>query len=428
MSRLISYLLHFLPLQAGAGVRVRGDYTTGLNRHDTSPAAARLAVVFSSLGHLYIHLCTAFYFVIVLALEQQWSLPYPELIELWTLGSLLVGVGALPAGLLSDRLGASVMMIVFFLGMGGASIAAGSTSSPNFLMVALAGIGLFAAIYHPVGIPWLVRNTTVARGKALGINGVFGALGSALAGLLAGSLIDLAGWRAAFIVPGVVCALTGVALLGFRLSGRVHDRPATEDKVANAGSPGSRRVLPILLATMFVAGLIFHSTQASLPKFFEQRNDGLVGDGAFGIGVLVAIVYGIAGLMQVFGGHLADRFSLKWVYVGAIFVQVPTLWLASILSGLPLVLIATMMVMANASSLPAENLLLAHHTPARHHGLAFGLKFVVSFGAAPLAVAFVASVTSRTGDLSVVYVLLAVVAVAALVAAMLLPPERQPAV
>lgn len=315
----------------------------GLNPAGSTLSPSSLAVVFSSLGHLYIHLCTAFYFVIVLALEDQWDLPYPELIELWTLGSLLVGVAALPAGLLSDRLGASVMMIVFFLGMGGASIAAGLTSSPTPLMVALAGIGLFAAIYHPVGIPWLVRNTTVARGKALGINGVFGAVGSALAGIVAGSLIDFAGWRSAFIVPGVVCALTGVALLGFRVSGRVHDRPTTESKSADGASSGSVRVFPILLATMFIAGLIFHGTQASLPKFFEQRNDGLVGDGAFGIGVLVAIVYGVAGLMQVLGGHLADRFSLKWVYVGALLIQAPTLWLASTLSGLPLVLIATMM-------------------------------------------------------------------------------------
>ena len=385
---------------------------------------SRIAVVFSSLGHLYIHLCTAFYFVIVLTLEEQWKLPYHELIELWTLGSLLVGVAALPAGLLSDRIGASIMMILFFVGMGGASIATGLSSSPRSLTAGLAGIGLFAAIYHPVGIPWLIRNTNVARGKALGINGVFGALGSALAGIVAGSLIDLAGWRAAFIVPGIVCALTGVALLFFRMNGHIEDRAATTDEASHMETAGSKRVFPILLATMFIAGLIFHSTQASLPKFFEQRHNGLVGDGAFGVGVLVAIVYGVAGLMQVLGGHLADRFSLKWVYVGAIFVQVPTLWLASTLSGLPLVLIATLMVMANASSLPAENLLLAHHTPAHRHGLVFGMKFVVSFGAAPLAVSLVAFVTSRTGELSLVYVVLAVVAVTAFVAAVLLPPER----
>ena len=404
------------------GTRTRADYTTGLSSNERS--ASRIAVVFSSLGHLYIHLCTAFYFVIVLALEERWNLPYNELIELWTLGSLLVGVAALPAGLLSDRIGASIMMILFFVGMGGASIAAGLSSSPRSLMAGLAGIGLFAAIYHPVGIPWLVRNTNIARGKALGINGVFGAAGSALAGLVAGSLIEVLSWRAAFIIPGIVCALTGVALLFFRRNGLIEDSNKTTTETATTETTGSKRVFLILLVTLFIAGLIFHATQVSLPKFFEQRQDGLVADGAFGVGVLVAIVYGVAGLMQVLGGHLADRFSLKWVYVGAIFVQVPTLWLASMLSGLPLVLVATMMVMANTGALPAENLILAHHTPAHRHGLAFGLKFVLSFGAAPIAVALVAFVTSRTDGLSIVYVLLAVLAVIAFVAALLLPSER----
>jgi FSR family fosmidomycin resistance protein-like MFS transporter len=309
--------------------------------------------------------------------------------------------------------------------MGSASIAAGLADSPRSLMAALAGIGLFAAIYHPVGIPWLVRNTDVARGKALGINGVFGAIGSALAGIVAGSLIDFAGWRAAFIVPGAVCAITGLLLLFFHVSGRLADGNTSADDENGAETAGTSRVFPILLTTMFIAGLIFHGTQVSLPKFFEQRHDGLIGEGAFGVGVLVAIVYAVAGVMQILGGHLADRFSLKWVYVGAILIQIPTLWLASTLTGLPLVLIATMMVMANASSLPAENLLLAHHTPTHRHGLAFGLKFVLSFGAAPLAVAMVAFVTSRTGELGLVYVLLAFAAAAALVAAVMLPPERE---
>ncbi len=44
--------------------------------------SAHLPLVFSSLGHCYVHLFMAFYFVIVLALEEAWALPYHELIEL----------------------------------------------------------------------------------------------------------------------------------------------------------------------------------------------------------------------------------------------------------------------------------------------------------------------------------------------------------
>jgi MFS family permease len=106
------------------------------------------------------HLFTAFYFVIVLALEADWNLPYHELIELWTLGALLVGLGALPAGWLGDRWSAGGMMVVYFLGLGLSGILCGLLDGPVAMMVGLASIGLFASIYHPVGIAWLVRSGT----------------------------------------------------------------------------------------------------------------------------------------------------------------------------------------------------------------------------------------------------------------------------
>jgi FSR family fosmidomycin resistance protein-like MFS transporter len=406
-------------LERGIGIAVRRELSK-------LKPSQRLTVVFSSLGHLYIHFCTAFFFVAVLALESAFELPYHELIELWTLGSLLVGVAALPAGLLSDRLGATTMMALFFFGMGGSAIAGGLSDSPRTMAVALAGIGLFASIYHPVGIPWLVRNAGTGHGKALGINGVFGTLGSALAGVATGALIDGFGWRTAFFVPGVVCIATGVALVVGIATGLVSDRPV-ESKPKESSAPSeSRRVFGILLVTMFVAGLIFHSTQISLPKVIELRRQGLLGEGAFGVGLLVAIVYGAAGVTQVVGGHLADRMPLKQVYAGAILLQVPLLLLVSTLGGLALIFTATLMVMANAAALPAENLLLARHTSEKRHGLVFGVKFVLSFGAAPLAVQLAAFVSARTGEFQWLYVFLGLCALTEFLFAVFLPSERAP--
>ncbi len=378
-------------------------------------------VVVSSFGHFYIHLCTAFYFVIVLALEQVWQLPYHQLLGLWTLGSLMVGVVALPAGMLSDRLGASNLMVVFFVGMGGSSIAAGLSNSTTGLMLALTGIGLFAAIYHPVGIPWLLRGAGRDRGKVLGFNGVFGSLGAAGAGLTAGSLIDLVNWRAAFIVPGAVCCMTGLVLLVYVLNGRLPDAAPARAATAAPSRKDMMRAFGILVITMFLGGVVYHTTQTSLPKVFALRHGGLVGEGTFGIGLLVAGVYTAAAMMQVAGGHLADRFPLKSVYLGTMLIQIPTLWLAASLGGLPLMLVATVVVVAGASALPAENLLLARYTPARRHGLVFGLKFALGFGAAPLSVQLVAIISGRTGEFYWVFALLAVVVLTAVTAAVFLP-------
>lgn len=383
-------------------------------------SAARATLTFSCLGHLYVHLCTAFYFVIVLALEVDWQVPYHELIELWTLGALLVGLAALPAGYLSDRIGAPTMIVAFFLGMGLCSVGAGLSGSTRELMGWLAGIGLFAAIYHPVGIPWLVRNAEVGKGKALGFNGIFGSLGGAVAALTAGTLIDLVNWRAAFIVPGLVTLLTGLALLLFIRRGLIHDSPISETAHAQRRSTVAR-IFGILMVTMFLAGLIFSATQTSLPKLFAERIPGLAGEGAFGVGVLVALVYGMAGIMQVVSGHLADLFPLKSVYVGALLIQIPLLWLAASLGGVSLILVATLMVVAGVGALPAENLILVRYAPSGRHGLTFGLKFVLGFGAAPLAVQLVAQITQRTGGFFWVFTLLGVLALGAATAAFFLP-------
>lgn len=391
-----------------------------------SAQSQKTALTFSCLGHLYVHLFTAVYFVIVLALEVEWTLPYHELVELWTLGALMVGVAALPAGWLGDRWSATAMMVVYFLGIGGCSVLAGLADSPATLLLALTGVGVFAAIYHPVGIPWLIRNAGKRTGKLLGFNGIFGSLGTAAAAVCAGFLIDVASWRAAFIVPGAISLATGIALLHYARKGVVGDT----DLEASDDSPPSRndrlRVFSILLVTMFIAAIVYHSTQTALPKMFEVRRDGLVGQGVLGVGMLVACIYTVAGIMQILGGHLADRLPLKMVYVGLMVVQIPLLWWAASFSGLSLALVATVMVMAAAAALPAENMLLAHYTPRSRHGLVFGTKFVLAFGAGPLAIQLVAAVNRQTGEFYWVFVSLAgVVAVAVLFALML--PQRRPA-
>jgi MFS family permease len=87
-------------------------------------------------------------------------------------------------------------------------------------------------------------------------------------------------------------------------------------------------------------------------------------------------------------------------------------------------MVATVMVMAGVGALPAENMLLARYTPESRHGLVFGIKFVLAFGAAPVAVQLVAAITGRTGDFYWVYVVLAACALVSVCVALMLPRER----
>src|SRR5215467_3086116 len=104
------------------------------------------------------------------------------------------------------------MMIVFFFGIGAASILTGLASGPFQIALGLTLVGVFAAIYHPVGIAMLVANRDNV-GRVLGVNGVFGNVGVAFSALLAGALAATVGWRSAFIFPGVIALAVGVAFV-----------------------------------------------------------------------------------------------------------------------------------------------------------------------------------------------------------------------
>lgn len=363
-------------------------------------SSARLSFVFSNIGHFYIHLFTSIYAVIVLQLEKDWHASYEDLLELWTVGSLLVGVMALPAGRLSDIWTARTMMIVFFIGMGAASIVCGLTAGPTTMMLGLAALGVFAAIYHPVGIPWLIRNVERGTGKMLALNGVFGSIGTGAAGVVAGALTAWLGWRAAFIIPGAICLVTGLAMLYFMLVGRLEAAPPQKKAQPPQSKGDAVRVFFVLIVAMFLGSIVYHSMQNGLPKLFAEELRSAIGDGPMGAGILTSIVFVAGGVMQIIGGLLADRFPLKLVYLLCWFCQMIFLGLAAVVGGFGLVGIAALTVMANVAASPAENIMLARYAPERHHGLAFGCKFVLAFLAAPAAIQLIVFLRELTGGMS----------------------------
>ncbi len=384
-------------------------------------------MLYSALGHAYFHLFTAFYFVIVLSLELEWRRPYHELVNLWTPGALLVGVFAIVAGWLGDRWSANGMLVIYFLGMGLCSVAAGYAAGhgadPLTLLLALSGIGLFAAIYHPIGIPLVIRNSGVNQGKALALNGVFGSLGAAMAGVVTGYLADAGGSYLAFVLPGVIVALTGVLMLAGLACVRSPDPDSVPPQKPEAGpnaAGGWRTPFFVLLFCLTAAGLIYHATQTVMPKAFSLRLDAGGAD-LKTVGFYVALVYIAGGLFQFVGGALADRYSLKWVYLSQFAAHALLLLLAAWAGGGYLVAVLCAAVALGAGALPAENMLLARHTPSNHHGLVFGLKFVLFFSSGPIGVLLVSWVNRLTGRFVWVFLVLCITAAVICVAALALP-------
>jgi len=370
-----------------------------------NPRSATLALVFAGVGHFFAHLLMLLYPTVVLVIERRWGMSYGDLLSLSLGGFVLFGLGALPAGWLGDRWGAERMMVVFFVGAGGAAIATGFAGGPITVALGLAAIGLFGSIYHPVGTAWLIRNAT-NRGRALGWNGISGSIGLAVAPFIAGALAQVLSWRAAFIIPGALCSAIGLALLCMVRTGNVIAAAVDRRPEPPASRGDTVRTFIVLSFTMLVDGTISQAIPVALPKAFAAGLSRLTDGGTFDAGGFVTLVFLVAATGQLAGGWLADRFAMKAVYIFAWAVQAPLFFAAAQAQNVPL--LATMMAVNYLGVLatPAENALLARYTPAKWRATAYGAKFVLALGVSTIGVKLVAITYDSTGSFAALWLAL----------------------
>src|SRR5215471_4403929 len=163
-----------------------------------------LSISFINVAHAIDHYVMLILATLVIELTTVYGWSYADLIALGTPAFIAFGVFSLPAGWLGDRWSRRNMMALFYLGCGVALAAAGLAPNPYALAAALTVLGIFAAIYHPVGTAMLIEQAT-SRGRSLAFNGVCGNLGVALAAGITAVLVYGFGWRGAFLVPALIC-------------------------------------------------------------------------------------------------------------------------------------------------------------------------------------------------------------------------------
>lgn len=382
---------------------------------------ARGLALYLNLGHAFDHLLMLIFPTVVLAMGKELGRGYAELLPLSLGGFIAFGACSVPAGWLADRWSRVGMMAVFFFGIGAAGVLTGLATGPAQIAAGLTLIGVFAAIYHPVGIAMLVAHRENV-GRVLGVNGVFGNVGVAFSALVAGALADVAGWRAAFIVPGALALATGAA---FSLSARREERHAPARRIEPR--PISRahltRVFAVLTVATACGGVIFNSTTIAMPKVFDERLAALA-HSTLGVGLLVCGVYLIAALAQLCVGWWLDRRSLKAVFVPVVALQVPLLALAGTAENYAMLAIAVAMMFFVFGQIPINDAMIARYTAEAWRARAYALRYVVSFGASALAVPLVAGIYKASGDFKLLFFVLGALATAIFVAALFFPEER----
>lgn len=330
------------------------------------------------------------------------------------------------------------MMVVFFIGIGLASIAAGFAQSPLQMSVMLFFVGVLAAIYHPVGLAMVVDTARASStGLAIGINGVWGNLGVGCAALITGWFIDHGGWRSAFIVPGVLSVLIGLAYW-WHVKGHIaaagQPKPkatAVENKVTMA--PDARaaylRLTAIVFFTTAVSSLVFQSTTFALPKVFDERLTGIAGSATL-VGWLAFVVFAVASLAQLLVGSLLDRYGPRRVFMGAAAMQLVFFAVMPGLQNWTALAVALGFMLGAFGQIPINDYMIGKMAKSELRATVYGVRYIVSFSVLAAALPFIAFIHGSYG-FDTLFRVLAIAAAAILGAVSLLPqqlpePDAQP--
>jgi MFS family permease len=372
-------------------------------------------------GHALDHLFLLIFATAVSTIATEWGMLWQDLMP-YTVGAfVLFGLGSLPAGRLGDLWGRRVMMVIFFLGLGGAALLVAAAQRPWQLAAALTVMGAFASIYHPVGIPMIVQNST-RPGFTIGLNGLAGNLGIAGAAILTGFLVQQLGWRMAFIVPAAIAIACGLA---FALL-------VPREEVAPAKRPKKSVDLPagVMLRIFFVmtlaavsGSMIFNFTTNGNNQLLSERLRGLVDDPAT-LGVLLAVVYTLASFAQIVVGKLIDRYPLKYVYLPIVAAQVPLFALAARTEGWPLYALVLLFMVFVFGAIPFIDAMIVQYVDDRMRSRVAGMRLAVSFGVSALAVYLLGPTVKAAGFTTLLLLMAGISSLTTLFVSML--PGRVP--
>jgi MFS family permease len=354
----------------------------------TDESAAKLSIGFINWAHAIDHYVMLIFPTVVIGLELIFGKSYAELIALGTASFVAFGIFSLPAGWLADRWSRRNMMVLFYSGCGLSLIAAGFASDLIMLAVALTALGMFAAIYHPVGTAMLIEQAT-SRGRSLAFNGVCGNLGAALAAGITAALVAGLGWRAAFFVPGVICLATAVIYL--RLV------PDEERKAAGRGTVADVPLAVWLAVSIFglfivvalCAGLVFNIISVALPKIVDERVGADVP--LLLVGGIASAVFMCGALAQLAVGRLVERFPPHILFAVIASLQfLGVLWAAQATGRMLIVALAVAMA-AIYAQVTVNDLVIARYTADAWRGRVYAVRYFLTFlvsGAAVGAIAF----------------------------------------
>lgn len=286
------------------------------------------------------------------------------------------------------------MMALFYFGCG-VSLAL-TAFAPNawWLAAGMFLLGMFAAIYHPVGMAMLIE-ASGAKGRTLAFNGVCGNLGVSLAAGISAALASWINWRAAFLAPAVLCVITGVVYLWMTPDDRHH----INKRVSKPAVPLTAKVAVMLFGLFLIialsAGLVFNVLTIALPKIVDEGMANSVPLALVGSIATAVLVCGA--LAQLTVGRLVEKVSAHVLFVAVTALGVVgNLW-ATYATGFALMVALAIAVAAIYGQVTVNDIILARYTADAWRGRVYAVRYFTLFISAGAAVAIISLLHNAGG-------------------------------
>ena len=389
-----------------------------MNHSDHSLAVKLLLNIGHGLDHMFLLIFAAA--VAVIASDFGFK-SWEDLMPYGVGAFILFGLGSIPSGRLGDLWGRRQMMVVFFIGIGASTLLVALTQTAWQLAIALTLVGAFASIYHPVGIPLLVQRST-NPGLAIGVNGLAGNFGVAVAAMATGFLIKWIGWRAAFAVPALISIACGI-WFAYACPAETEAPAKRKATVKVKLTPAMlARVLAVMTVSAATGSILFNLSTNGNGQLITERFQGVIEDPAL-LGILLAVIYVVASLMQVVVGKLLDHFAIKPIFLGIVLLQIPLLLLASYAQGwwLFAALLGVMVFIFGA--VPFVDVMIVRYVDDHSRSRVAGIRLAVSLGISSFAVWLLGPAVKGIGFEVLLWVMAGFAALTAIVV-LFLPSEK----
>ncbi|KTG27246.1 sugar transporter [Haloferax profundi] len=379
------------------------------------------------------------------------------------LGFALFGLGALPGGILVDRVGSKRLIVGCLAGMSGSFFLL--AAAPNLVVVALALVlwGAAASVYHPAGLR-LISTGVEERGTGFAYHGIAGNLGIGFGPFLTALLLLFFDWH---VVAGVL-AIPALAAAVFATRADFEEQAAVaaadgsggsgDDKSSTGVSSFSEFVteskalfaggFALVFAVVMFSGLYYRGVTTFLPDLIGNvigiepipiaalLPASLLPGSAAAAPTLEVELYVYAGLLtigvlgQYVGGKLTDRIRTeRGIVVGFAALAVVALAFLPVasLGIVPLLAICALLGFFLFMVQPFYQATVAEYTPAGLRGLSYGFTYLGVFGVGALGGAIAGFVLTVATPTTLFFVLAGFAAVASLLGVTLLRKRPAPA-